>query len=84
MVDYLSWYLVEANFMCVQNTIVFYEMNGNTILEHLLLFPGIHNQEQSVYLTTAPFPIVNISTSTFEDQILEMGSMKPVGSYPDL
>ena len=84
MVDYLSWYLVEANFMCVQNTIVFYEMNGNTILEHLLLFPGIHNQEQSVYLTTAPFPIVNISTSTFEDQILGMGSMKPVGSYPDL
>ena len=41
-------------------------------------------QEQSVYLTTAPFPIANISTSTFEDQILGMGSMKPVGSYPDL
>ena len=84
MVDYLSWYLVEANFMCVQNTIVFYEVNGNTVLEHLLLFPGTHSQEQSVYLTTAPFPIANISTSTFEDQILGMGSMKPVGSYPDL
>ena len=59
-------------------------MNGNTIVEHLLLFPGTHSQEQSVYLTTAPFPIANISTSTFEDQILGMGSMKPVGSYPDL
>ena len=70
--------------MCVQNTIVFYEVNGNTVLEHLLLFPGTHSQEQSVYLTTAPFPIANISTSTFEDQILGMGSMKPVGSYPDL
>ena len=70
--------------MCVQNTIVFYEMNGNTILEQLLLFPGTHSQEQSVSLTIAPFPTVNISTSTFEDQILGMGSMKPVGSYPDL
>ena len=70
--------------MCVQNTIVFYEMNVNTILEHLLLFPGTHSQEQSVCLTTAPFSIVNISTSTFEDETLGMRSVKPVGSYPDL
>ena len=59
-------------------------MNANTVVEHLLLFSGTHSQEQSVYLTTVPFPIANIYTSTFEDQILGMGSLKPVGSYPDL
>ena len=37
-----------------------------------------------MYLTTAPGPLVNISTSTFENQTLGMESLKPVGSYPDL
>ena len=37
-----------------------------------------------MYLTTAPGPIVNVSTSTFENQTLGMGSLKPVASYPDL
>ena len=37
-----------------------------------------------MYLTTAPGPIVNISTSTFENQTLGMWSLKHVGSYPDL
>lgn len=55
----MSWYPVLANFMyCYQ--LLFYEMNGGIILEHVLLLPGTHSQEKSVYLTTAPGPVVNI------------------------
>ena len=43
---------------------------GTLFLEHVLLSSGTHGQEQSVCLATAPFPIANISTSTFEDQTL--------------
>ena len=78
----ISWYLFVTSFMCVK-TFVFNIMNGDTILEHVLLLPGT-KARTGVCIWTAPFSIVNISTSTFEDQTLGMWSLKPVGSYADL
>ena len=53
---WLSRNLVEASFMCVQNTIVFYEMNVNTILEHLLLFSWDTQPGAECLFDHSPFP----------------------------
>ena len=42
--------------MCVQNTIVFYEMNVNTILEHLLLFSWDTQPGAECLFDHSPFP----------------------------
>ena len=39
--------------MCVK-TLVFNVMNGDTVLEHVLLLPGTHSQGWSMYLNS-PF-----------------------------
>ena len=38
------WYLFVTSFMCVK-TLVFNVMNGDTILEHVLLLPGTQSQD---------------------------------------
>ena len=48
----MTWYLVGANFTSVKNEMFFYLMNGNIILEHILLLPGIHSQDWSMYFTS--------------------------------
>ena len=80
----MSWYLVLANFMCVQNTIVFLwnewgRYSGTCVAFAWDTWPGVE-----CVFDHSPGPIVNISTSIFENQTLGMGSLKPVGSYPDL
>ena len=40
----ISWYPVVTNFMCIKR-MIFYLMNGGTILEHVLLLPWTHSLE---------------------------------------
>ena len=83
--SWMSWYLVLANFMCVQTTIVFYEMNG-TLFWNMCCFCLGHTVRSRVCIWPQPLVLlwIFISTSTFENQTLEMEFLKPVGSYPDI
>ena len=56
-------------------------MNGDTILEHVLLLPGTHSQDWRIYLI-GPFPYCELSPRPPLRITLGIGSLKPVRSFP--